>query len=167
MTVENKDVPRGVLRHEVTSNQAPHANSPVKLKTPPASSSAPFSAGPVPSPPTAPLLEDDRIPALSPTGAVAKQADTAARRRAAAEWVAGLTGDRLPVDTDLSFRRHLRDGVLLCKLINAVKPGTVTRVSALYLLRGFVRQLVLCELEAVLLLLCQREGQEARCIVCF
>jgi len=128
MTVENKDVPRGVLRHEVTSNQTPHANSPVKLKTPPASSSAPFSAGPVPSPPTAPLLEDDRIPALSPTGAVAKQADTAARRRAAAEWVAGLTGDRLPVDTDLSFRRHLRDGVLLCKLINAVKPGTVTRI---------------------------------------
>eukprot|EP00873_Tetraselmis_striata_P027607 jgi/Tetstr1/447871/TSEL_035181.t2 len=134
MTVENRDAALGVLRPDVPNRQVVYnhaAHSPLKLKS--STGSSPSPPPPRPTPPStvassAPAVEDDRIPAHSPTGAMAKQADTAARRRMAAEWVSSLTGDSLPTDTDGSFRRHLRDGVLLCRLLNAVKPGTITRI---------------------------------------
>lgn len=63
---------------------------------------------------------------LNPSEARAIKA--AARRRAAAEFVHAQTGIRLPADSDLAFRTALRDGVALCRLLNALRPGAVGKV---------------------------------------
>ncbi len=64
---------------------------------------------------------------LNPSEARAIKA--AARRRAAAEFLAAQTGIRLPAESDLAFRAALRDGVALCRLLNALRPGAVGKVS--------------------------------------
>lgn len=56
--------------------------------------------------------------------------DAAARRRAAAEWVEAVAGTSLPYSSDHAFRAALRDGVLLCRLINSMHEGTVPQVGA-------------------------------------
>lgn len=58
----------------------------------------------------------------------ARAAKAAARRRAAAEFVEAQTGLRLPAESDLAFRAALRDGVALCRLLNALRPGAVGKV---------------------------------------
>lgn len=50
--------------------------------------------------------------------------------RHVADWVDSLTGMRLPIETDLAFRQALRDGVILCKLLNILRPGTINKVCA-------------------------------------
>uniref|UniRef100_A0A061S3R0 Kinesin family member C2/C3 n=1 Tax=Tetraselmis sp. GSL018 TaxID=582737 RepID=A0A061S3R0_9CHLO len=73
------------------------------------------------------LLDDVRT-LYSPTGSTAKQASLAERRSYVVEWIRSITGVQLPSDSDQVFRSKLRDGVLLCKILNAVKPGTITRI---------------------------------------
>ena len=57
------------------------------------------------------------------------QVQAAARRRAAAEWVEGLTGIALPTSSDHAFRGALRDGVLLCRILDLLRPGMVAKVG--------------------------------------
>ena len=52
----------------------------------------------------------------------------AARRQQAAEWITEQTGIAVPHDTDAAFRQALRDGVTLCRLLNALRPGAVPKV---------------------------------------
>lgn len=59
----------------------------------------------------------------------AREKQTAARRRIAADWVESMTGVALPTATDHAFRGALRDGVLLCQLLNKLRPGLISRVS--------------------------------------
>lgn len=62
------------------------------------------------------------------TPGIGKQAQLLARRRAVAEWVQAVVGVILPIDTDMDFRAALRDGTVLCRLLNAVRPGTIPKV---------------------------------------
>ena len=62
------------------------------------------------------------------TPGIGKQAQLLARRRAVAEWVQAVVGVTLPIDTDMDFRAALRDGTVLCRLLNAVRPGTIPKV---------------------------------------
>ncbi len=57
------------------------------------------------------------------------QVQAAARRRAAAEWVEGLTGIALPTSSDHAFRGALRDGVLLCRILDLLRPGMLAKVG--------------------------------------
>lgn len=45
----------------------------------------------------------------------------------AAVWIEEVTGEQLLGE---SLGGALKDGVMLCKLVNAVKPGTIKRVNA-------------------------------------
>ena len=58
------------------------------------------------------------------------QLQNTARRRAAAEWIESLTGIALPTSSDHAFRGALRDGILLCKVLNILRPGIIPQVSA-------------------------------------
>lgn len=58
----------------------------------------------------------------------ARAAKAAGRRAAAAQWLADRTGVQVPHDSDFVFRQALRDGVALCRLLNALRPGAVPRV---------------------------------------
>ena len=57
------------------------------------------------------------------------QAHNTARRRAAAEWIENLTGIALPTSSDHAFRGALRDGILLCKVLNTIRPGIIPQVA--------------------------------------
>ena len=57
-----------------------------------------------------------------------RAAQVASRRRVAADWVEELTGVALPTASDHAFRAALRDGVLLCRLLNTLRPGYISRV---------------------------------------
>lgn len=61
------------------------------------------------------------------------QVQATARRRAAAEWVEDLTGIALPTSSDHAFRGALRDGILLCKVLNILRPGSIPQVTLIYL----------------------------------
>mmetsp|Transcript_37042 Transcript_37042/g.82352 ORF Transcript_37042/g.82352 Transcript_37042/m.82352 type:complete len:1045 (-) Transcript_37042:529-3663(-) len=50
------------------------------------------------------------------------------KRKEAADWVHSITGTDLPVSSDRDLRLSLRDGVLLCKLINHVCPQSVIKI---------------------------------------
>lgn len=58
-----------------------------------------------------------------------KAAQAAARRRAAADWVESLTGVALPTSSDTALRGALRDGVILCKVLNILRPGIFPKVK--------------------------------------
>jgi hypothetical protein len=51
------------------------------------------------------------------------------RRQMAAEWVAAQTGIAVPHHSDAAFRQSLADGVTLCRLMNALRPGAVGKVG--------------------------------------
>ena len=53
----------------------------------------------------------------------------ASRRQMAADWVAAQTGMPVPHHSDAAFRQSLADGVTLCRLMNALRPGAVTKVG--------------------------------------
>ena len=57
-----------------------------------------------------------------------KAVQAVSRRRAAAEWVESLTGIALPTASDAALRGALRDGLLLCKLLNILRPGILPKV---------------------------------------
>lgn len=49
------------------------------------------------------------------------------RRQSAADWIETLTDHVLPATSDRLFRAELRDGVVLCELMNAIRPGCITQ----------------------------------------
>ncbi len=59
----------------------------------------------------------------------AKQQRLADKRKLVADWLHSVTGEAVPADTDEAFRSSLSDGVTLCKLLNALQPNTIPRVS--------------------------------------
>ncbi len=62
------------------------------------------------------------------TSSESKAVQAVSRRRAAAEWVESLTGITLPTASDAALRGALRDGLLLCKLLNILRPGILPKV---------------------------------------
>ena len=65
------------------------------------------------------------------TSSESKAVQAVSRRRAAAEWVEVLTGITLPTASDAALRGALRDGMLLCKLLNILRPGILPKVPYL------------------------------------
>lgn len=57
-----------------------------------------------------------------------QQCANLARRRTVSSWIEAVTGVPIPTSSDYSFRSALRDGVLLCRLINHLKPDSVPQV---------------------------------------
>uniref|UniRef100_A0A336KB30 Transgelin n=1 Tax=Culicoides sonorensis TaxID=179676 RepID=A0A336KB30_CULSO len=46
------------------------------------------------------------------------------------EWIREITGEDINVSGDMdNFYETLKDGTLLCKLVNQIKPGTIKRVN--------------------------------------
>lgn len=90
-------------------------------------------------------------------GSAQKRAALAAsRRRVAADWVEELTGVALPTASDHAFRAALRDGVLLCRVLNTLRPGYISRVS------GLLRSLLQCAVSDLL----PSCSIQARSIIC-
>ncbi|KAG5896355.1 hypothetical protein JTB14_005833 [Gonioctena quinquepunctata] len=47
------------------------------------------------------------------------------------EWIAIITDDQIPTTGDMdNFYEVLKDGTLLCKLVNTIKPGIVKKVNS-------------------------------------
>lgn len=79
------------------------------------------------SPEKAKEVQSHKLPvADSPTQA--KHIQAASRRRAAAEWIEQQTGSHLPTSSDHALRGALRDGVLLCRLMNKIEPNIIPKV---------------------------------------
>jgi len=51
-----------------------------------------------------------------------------ARRRTVAIWIENVTGVPIPTSSDFSFRSALKDGVLLCRLMNRLVPYSIPKV---------------------------------------
>ncbi|XP_071439951.1 muscle-specific protein 20-like [Hetaerina americana] len=49
------------------------------------------------------------------------------QEREAQEWIEAVTGERFP--PGCSFEDGLRDGILLCKLMNRLQPGIIPKVN--------------------------------------
>ncbi|KAK7868117.1 hypothetical protein R5R35_005558 [Gryllus longicercus] len=49
------------------------------------------------------------------------------QEREAREWIEAVTGERFP--PGVAYEDALRDGVLLCKLMNRLQPGLVPRIN--------------------------------------
>lgn len=69
-----------------------------------------------------------RWSAAPATSSESKAVQALSRRRAAAEWVEVLTGIALPTAADAALRGALRDGMLLCKILNILRPGILPKV---------------------------------------
>ena len=74
-----------------------------------------------------PFKMQQRTP--TPGSVQSVQVQNTARRRAAAEWIEELTGIALPTSSDHAFRGALRDGILLCKVLNILRPGIISQVA--------------------------------------
>ncbi|XP_046391815.1 muscle-specific protein 20-like isoform X2 [Ischnura elegans] len=49
------------------------------------------------------------------------------QEREAQQWIEAVTGERFP--PGYSFEDGLRDGILLCKLMNRLQPGIISKVN--------------------------------------
>ncbi|CAF0875399.1 unnamed protein product [Rotaria sp. Silwood1] len=47
------------------------------------------------------------------------------QEKAAKEWIEAVTGEKFPTD---DYEEALHDGILLCKLMNKLKPGSVPKI---------------------------------------
>ncbi|XP_013403492.1 myophilin isoform X3 [Lingula anatina] len=56
-----------------------------------------------------------------------KKRDPAVERETL-EWIQAVLGDSYKIDMDRPYEEVLRDGVILCNLINALAPGSVKRI---------------------------------------
>jgi hypothetical protein len=77
------------------------------------------------------LAEPSSTSSNSPTKqALPNQAlpSLAAKRKAASQFIRDCTGVSPPYATDQGFRTALKDGVLLCKVVNTVWPDAVKQV---------------------------------------
>ena len=74
----------------------------------------------------------------------AKAQQELTRRLIISDWVQQNLEVRLPTAADADFRAALQDGVLLCKLLNIVRPGTVRKVSCCCISRSSLKQLSSC-----------------------
>lgn len=72
---------------------------------------------------TAPVNEQER--SNSSPGRMGKADEIRHKRREAARWITSLVGEQVPFATDREFRASLRNGVLLCRIMNEVAPGTI------------------------------------------
>jgi len=66
---------------------------------------------------------------MRPSSARGQDYEALARRRSVATWIENLTGVPLPTASDFSFRSALKDGVLLCRLMNKLSPYSIAKVS--------------------------------------
>lgn len=57
-----------------------------------------------------------------------KSIESNTKRREAAEWIKQLSGIDVPYSSDNYFRAALKDGVILCRILNSVVPGFVPKV---------------------------------------
>lgn len=55
--------------------------------------------------------------------------ESVVKRKTVATWIEKLLGVPVAVSSDYSFRTCLRDGVLLCYLVNCLKPGSIREVT--------------------------------------
>ena len=60
------------------------------------------------------------------------------RRRAAADWIESLTGVAVSATSDRHFRESLKDGTLLCQVLNIIRPGCITQVLSSQIEDAFV-----------------------------
>ncbi|GBG63061.1 hypothetical protein CBR_g36544 [Chara braunii] len=66
--------------------------------------------------------------------------EAACRRQHAMQWMQMMTGADLPLDpSEEDFRKVLKNGVLLCELINRMQPGSVPKVCSAFLISSFPR----------------------------
>jgi len=47
------------------------------------------------------------------------------QEKAVQEWIEAVTGEKFPTD---DYAEALHDGILLCKLINKLKPGSISKI---------------------------------------
>lgn len=47
------------------------------------------------------------------------------QEKAAREWIESVTGEKFPTD---DYEEALHDGVLICKLMNKLKPGAISKI---------------------------------------
>lgn len=66
-------------------------------------------------------------------GPVAIMLSPAAKRKAASEFIQATTGVFVPFSSDQSFRGVLKDGVLLCRMANALWDGIIAQVGYCWL----------------------------------
>lgn len=45
----------------------------------------------------------------------------------AQEWIETILGKKFPAG--VSYEDHLRDGVVLCELMNKIKPGSINKIN--------------------------------------
>lgn len=65
---------------------------------------------------------------MRPSSARGQDYEALARRRSVATWIENVTGVPVPTSSDFSFRSALKDGVLLCRLMNRLSPYSVPKV---------------------------------------
>lgn len=65
---------------------------------------------------------------MRPSSARGHDYESLARRRSVATWIEKMTGIPVPTSCDFSFRSALKDGVLLCRLMNRLSPFSVPKV---------------------------------------
>ena len=49
------------------------------------------------------------------------------QERQAKEWIEAVMGKKFP--TDVTFEDFLRDGIVLCELMNTIKPGSINKIN--------------------------------------
>jgi hypothetical protein len=49
------------------------------------------------------------------------------QEREAKEWIESVLGEPLPAG--LSYEDTLRDGIVLCKVMNKLKPGSIPKIN--------------------------------------
>ena len=82
------------------------------------------------------LHHEDRTSVLHSTRAISPpQLGFAAvegrnKRKAVAEWIQELCGISVPFDTNQAFTAALANGVVLCHVLAAVRPGSLPQVRA-------------------------------------
>lgn len=50
------------------------------------------------------------------------------QEREAREWIESILGSKFPAG--VSFEDHLKNGVVLCELMNKIKPGSVNKINS-------------------------------------
>lgn len=65
---------------------------------------------------------------MDPTAAKRAAKYSPEREAQAQEWIEQLIGERF--DPSLTFQENLKDGTKLCRLINAITPGAISKIQS-------------------------------------